>query len=134
MMYSIVSTTGAYRIHSATSADGLSTMPGALPEGARVQLDPSLDLDSLHLAPYQETIARAMQTYGMILGDTGGAFALFAVGRNSFPSDPYKGLLPAGDYPDLSAIPADRFRVLSLPAQQYKPPLQLDPSGCGSFG
>lgn len=121
-------------VSPATSADGLSTMPGALPEGARVQLDPGLDLDALRLAPYQETIARAMQTYGMILGDTGGAFALFAVGRNSFPTDPYKDLLPAGDYPDLGAIPADRFRVLSLPAQQYKPPLQLDPSGCGSFG
>jgi hypothetical protein len=120
-------------VSPATSADGLSTMPGALPEGARVQLDPSLDLDSLGLAPFQKTIAEAMQTYGMILGDTGGAFAIFAVGRESYPADPYEGLLPAGEYPDLSKIPADRFRVISLPPQQYKPPLQLEPSGCGSF-
>jgi hypothetical protein len=121
-------------VSPATSADGLSTMPGALPEGARVQLDPNLDLDSLGLAPFQKTIAKAMQTYGMILGDTGGAFAIFAVGRDSYPADPYEDLLPAGEYPDLSKIPADRFRVISLPPQQYKPPLQLQPSGCGSFG
>lgn len=121
-------------VSPATSADGLSTMPGALPEGARVQLDPSLDLDSLGLAPFQKTIAEAMQAYGMILGDTGGAFAIFAVGRDSYLSDPYEDLLPAGEYPDLSKIPADRFRVISLPPQQYKPPLQLEPSGCGSFG
>ncbi len=119
-------------VSPATAGDGRSDAPGAIPEGARVQLDPSLDLDSLDLRPYQRTIAEAMQTYGMILGDTGGAFGLYAVGRQGL-GDAYEGLLPDEEFPDLSAIPADRFRVLELPTQQPKPPQQLVPSGCGSF-
>jgi len=118
----------------ATAGDGDSEALGAIPEGARVQLDPSLDLDSLGLRPYQRTIAEAMQTYGMILGDTGGAFGLYAVGRRGFAGNPYQGLLPEEDFPDLSRIPASRFRVLELPPQQAKPPQQLVPSGCGDFG
>ncbi|HEV7614848.1 MAG TPA: hypothetical protein VGO36_01310 [Solirubrobacterales bacterium] len=121
-------------VSPATAGDGSSDEPGAIPEGARVQLDPDLDLDSLGLRPYQRTIAEAMQTYGMILGDTGGAFGLYAVGRAGFDGNPYQGLLPDEDFPDLGQIPANRFRVLELPAQQPRPPQQLVPSGCGSFG
>lgn len=120
-------------VSPATAGDGSSDAPGAIPEGARVQLDPDLDLDSLHLQPYQRTIAEAMQTYGMILGDTGGAFSLYAVGRHSFAGDPYKGVLPDEEFPDLSDIPADRFRVLELPPQDPSPEQQLVPSGCGRF-
>jgi len=58
--------------------DGHSKLPGAVPHGARVQLDPSLDLARLPLKPWQRTIARALQVYGMYLSDTGGAFALGA--------------------------------------------------------
>jgi hypothetical protein len=120
-------------VSPATSADGKSSIVGAIPEGARVQLDPSLNLNSLGLTPYQKVIAKALQTYGMILGDTGGALALYAVGRQSYQVDPYKGILPEEDYPDLGKIPVDRFRVLTLPPQQSKPIHQLAPSGCGSF-
>jgi hypothetical protein len=121
-------------VSPATSSDGRSSLPGAMPEGTRVQLDPSLDLNTLHLRPYQRTIARALQTYGMILGDTGGAFALYAVGRQGFKGNPYQKTLPRASFPDLSAIPADRFRVLQPPAQRYRPPLRLVPSGCGTYG
>jgi hypothetical protein len=62
----------------ATGSDGWSTVPGAIPEGARLQLDPALDLDSFRLTPWQKTIARALQEYGMYLVDTGGAVALRA--------------------------------------------------------
>lgn len=119
-------------VSPATSSDGRLDDAAALPEGARVQLDPSLDLDTLDLRPYQRTIAEAMQKYGMILGDTGGAFSLYAVGRGGFAGNPYQGLLPEEDFPDLSEIPADRFRVLQLPPQS-RPPQQVAPSGCGSF-
>lgn len=120
-------------VSPATSSDGRVESAEALPEGARVQLDPSLDLDTLDLRPYQRTIAEAMQTYGMILGDTGGAFGIYAVGRQGFTGNPYQGILPEEDFPDLSGIPADRFRVLNLPPQQSQPQLQIAASGCGSF-
>jgi hypothetical protein len=120
-------------VSPATSSDGRSSIAGAIPEGARVQLDPNLDLNSLGLTPYQKTIAQALQTYGMILGDTGGALSLYAVGRQSYPANPYEGTLPDEDYPDLGKIPVNRFRVLALPPQQSEPRLQLVPSGCGAF-
>jgi hypothetical protein len=120
-------------VSPATSSDGRSTAGGAMPEGARVQLDPSLNLDTLGLSPFQRTIAEALQKYGMILGDTGGALSLYAVSRQSFASDPYAGQLPAEDYIDLRKIPVERFRVLALPAQQSSPTLKPQPSGCGVF-
>ena len=75
-----------------------------------------------------------MQTYGMILGDTGGALGVYAVGSQGFAADPYQGLLPADEFPDLSRIPADRFRVLDCLRSRANHPAQLAPSGCGSFG
>lgn len=121
-------------VSPATASDGRVNDSGALPEGARLQLDPNLDLDQLDLMPYQRTIAKAMQTYGIVLGDTGGAFGLYAVGRQGFPGNPYEGVLPDEDFPSLSPIPTDRFRVLDLPAQEPTPPQRVVPSGCGSFG
>ena len=63
-------------VRPATGSDGKSTAPGAIPEGARLQLDPGLDLDSLNLKPHERTIAEALQRYGMFLVDTGGAVAV----------------------------------------------------------
>ena len=70
----------------------------------------------------------------MILGDTGGALGLFAVGKQGFSEDPYEGILPAGDYPDLSGIPLDQFRVLATSPQTPHPELKIQETGCGSFG
>lgn len=118
----------------ATSSDGRSTNVGAIPEGTRVRLDPKLNLDSLSLAPYQRTIAEALQKYGMILGDTGGAMGLFAVGRQSFTNREAYPMLPRGSFPDLSAIPINQFQVMASSTQTPKPTLQLQETGCGSFG
>lgn len=117
----------------ATAADGLSMFPGAIPIGARVQLDPDLDLDSLGLKPYEKVVARALQEYGMILGDTGGALSLYAISAQSWTDDPYAGLLPAGPYSYLSNIPVDRFRVLATGPQTARtsPPTAFN--GCGHF-
>jgi hypothetical protein len=127
-------TKGGGPVAPATSSDGRTENRPAIPEGARVQLDPDLDLGSLDLPRYQRTIATAMQNYGMILGDTGGAIGLFAVGRQSYQSDPYKGLLPTGEsFPTLEGIPLDRFRVLKPSAQQARPTLKVRPSDCGNY-
>jgi hypothetical protein len=99
----------------ATSSDGRSTGPNTIPEGARIQLDPSLDLSQLQLRPYELTIARALQTYGAFVGDTGGAVSLFAAQPLAYARNPYSGLLPNLDYVPLDHIPLDRLRVLKLP-------------------
>ncbi|GIX08039.1 MAG: hypothetical protein KatS3mg115_2442 [Candidatus Poribacteria bacterium] len=66
----------------ATESDGISWDPAALPEGARLRLDPTLDLEALPMSPVERTIARAMQEYGLFLSDIGGGqpvLALYAV-------------------------------------------------------
>jgi hypothetical protein len=63
----------------------------AIPEGARLRLDPDLDLEGLHLPPLTLMIARAAQRHGMIVRDqTGVAVGLYAQdpGRRK---DPYTG-------------------------------------------
>ena len=103
----------------ATQSDGRSRRPDALPEGARLQLDPALDLDELELEPYERTIARALQRYGMLLGDTGGAVAVFAAHPQGYGEDAYAGLLPDEDFAPLGGIPLDRLRVLRLPRLRH---------------
>ena len=45
-------------------------------EGVRLRIKPSVDLAGLGLDPQALVIARALQTYGMYLGDGGGTTAL----------------------------------------------------------
>jgi hypothetical protein len=50
--------------------------PAVPPEGLRLRIKPSVDLSKLGLHPQALVIAKALQTYGMYLGDSGGATAL----------------------------------------------------------
>jgi hypothetical protein len=117
----------------ATASDGNSTRPDAIPEGARVQLDPALDLDRLGLSDETKIIARALQTYGMILGDNGGALSLYAAHPFGFSSDPWQSIWPSGSFADLSKIPAERFRVLALGPQQPRERFGLEADGCADI-
>jgi hypothetical protein len=67
----------------AQRADGKSTLPDAIPEGARFRLDPRLDLDSLQLSPLTRMLAEAVQRYGMIVQD--GAPATVFYGEDPGP-------------------------------------------------
>lgn len=137
LMFSYPHTSASGAVSPATETDGQSIRPDALPMGARLQLDPTLDLSSLGLRPYERTIARALQVYGMYLGDSGGGVNLYAVHPQSYRANVYDGLLPAETYPDLSRIPADRFRVLELGPLMTRAELngraRLVSSGCASM-
>lgn len=66
-------------VYPATKSDGQSGN-GNIPEGARLQLDPSLtdaDFDRMGLTPEAKVIARAMQTYGLIVVDRSGRNKIF---------------------------------------------------------
>jgi hypothetical protein len=121
-------------VHPATESDGRARGPAAIPEGARLQLDPSLDLGSLGLPRYERTIARALQVYGAIVGDTGGTGASFyALHPMSAGQDPYASLLPDEDYPQLEGIPFERLRVLNLGPQARHARPRLVSTGCARF-
>ena len=62
-------------VYPATKSDGGASIGSDIPEGARIQLDPSLtdaDFDALGLSPTAKAIARACQVYGLILVDGSG--------------------------------------------------------------
>ena len=100
-----------------------------IPIGAHVQLDPSLDLDALSLAPWQRVVARALQVYGMYLGDTAGTISLNAVAAQSWEGNPYARTLGREPYAYLPPALARHLRVLELPAQQDLP-TRVVPSAC----
>ena len=111
-------------VGSATRTDGRSAARDALPIGAHLRLDPTLNLDTLDLSPSERTIATALQQFGMVLADTGGGLTLYAAHPESFAADPYPPLLGDVDYAGLSRIPFDRMQVLSLgePKERYDGP------------
>ncbi|WP_354699548.1 hypothetical protein [Paraconexibacter sp. AEG42_29] len=93
-------------VYPALGSDGGTA--GGLPEGARIQLDPSLDVSML--LPAARVIARTLQVYGAYLRDQSGAFVFYL--RESRGADlPWTAAAVTGD--SLSGVPTDRFRVLS---------------------
>jgi hypothetical protein len=84
----------------AQRTDGTSTAPDCLPEGARLRLDPALDLSKLRLPRVTRMLAEAAQRYGMVVRDrTGHATTFFAEDARPTGSDPYFG--PRGLYAGL---------------------------------
>jgi hypothetical protein len=108
---SACSPVNAYReyVYPACWTDGRT--PGGIPEGAVIQLDPRLDLDQFDLLPGEFAVARALQEYGVVIVDNGGAFAIYAEGLYGHPDKSWEGLLTNTS---LSSIPGRHFRVLKL--------------------
>jgi len=118
LVFAFPNTAAGGPVAPASKSDGTSTGSSAIPMGARIQLDPSLDIDRLGLRPYERTIARALQEYGAFVGDTGGSPTVYAANPISQPAGAYDGLVPAGASVRLDRIPLDRFRVLATGPQQ----------------
>ncbi|MFB9741982.1 hypothetical protein ACFFOU_12770 [Pseudonocardia sulfidoxydans] len=101
--------------YPATKTDG-SNMDGAgspIPEGARVQLDPGVDVDAIPgISDGEKTIAKTLQTYGAYVGDNGGARMAF-IAEYAPDSDAYAQAGLSGDFVALGAIPWERLQVLS---------------------
>jgi hypothetical protein len=96
-------------VYPATKSDGKSAASDALPEGARLQLDPSLTrarLARLGCTDVCLTIARALQRYGMYLIDASGRPKIVA----EYDGTAYWGGRLAED--TVSPIPLSRFRVV----------------------
>ncbi len=103
-----IDSTGVYPLKSANS-NGLNTNQWALLLGMRLQLDPSIDVNSLSLNRYGKIVAKAMQEYGMIfVVNTGHDNLLFA---ENLAFDP-NGRSWTGIISDLNAIPLNRLRVV----------------------
>jgi hypothetical protein len=97
----------------ATHATGSTDDPVALPAGTHLQLDPAVPVATLPIKPWEKAVARALQTYGMYLRDTGGVVGIVAENPINRSSDPY-ARLGLGRWIIFSAgFPWDRLRILS---------------------
>ncbi len=113
-------------VFPASKTDGKSSLPYAIPEGARLQLDPSLteaDFDHLGLNRTGKIIARALQEYGMILIDVSGRPKVYAENLTDNPyatrqwTDPNLALTSV----TIQNLPPDYFHVLALPPDYWQP-------------
>jgi hypothetical protein len=97
----------------ASTGSGTGVDAGALglPCGARVQLDPNLDINALGLSPAGVAVARALQVYGAYVGDYSGAISLYA--ENAPESLAYWQSGVLNTYEFLDKIDLRRLRVLS---------------------
>ncbi|MBF0365699.1 MAG: hypothetical protein HQK50_09015 [Oligoflexia bacterium] len=80
-----------------------------IPEGAQIQLNPALNLDTLGLSPAAKVVAVALQRYGAFVVDNGPELITYFQNLGSSPNawDPYLAQLG-----DLRKIPLSQFRVL----------------------
>lgn len=99
----------------AQRTDGQTSDDATLPEGARLRIDPALDIAALHLPPALDAIAVAAQRYGIILRDRGSDAALYAQDPVSLGEDPYPGLFGGLRPSDLlRQFPWNHLQVMRL--------------------
>lgn len=102
----------------ALKSDGESDRPDCLPEGTRLQLDPSLDLSTLGLTPGELAVATAMQRYGGYIMDQSGAAlsVIFELDKDAAPGSLGQTYQDAGfrwDYDAMERVPWNKIRVLA---------------------
>jgi hypothetical protein len=103
---------GTFR-YPASKTDGRSSASTCMPEGTRVQLDPSVDLDAIPgITEGERIVGRALQKYGAIDIDNGSARMAFIFEEPTDERDPYPSAGLVGDYFNMSHIPWNRLRVL----------------------
>ena len=100
----------------ATHSDGKYQDVSALPEGARIQLDPTFNVDAQQWERWQKVMAKALQKYGAYVADTGGSLSI----KGEAAELDKRGVswadigVPSG--PRLAFLPWAKFRVLKLEA------------------
>lgn len=104
----------------ALKTDGESTRGDCTPEGARLQLDPAIDVDAIAgITPAERMVAKALQIHGAYVIDKGGApMAIsFELARDAIsasrPGAVYQAAGLAWDYFDMPRVPWARLRVLA---------------------
>ena len=105
----------------AIKSDGtnLSTVATPIPEGYRIQLDPSINVDAIpNITPGEKVIAKTLQTYGAYVVDQGGATMAFAfqTAPNATATNPGTAYTNAGfawDYYNMANNPWSHLSVLA---------------------
>lgn len=99
-------------VYPASWTDGY--VNGGIPEGAVIQLDPSLDLSRFVLTPEEIIIAKALQEYGMVVVDIAQGQPVYAEGLWGHPDKSWEGKLTEWDDRGINSIPFKHYRVLKV--------------------
>ena len=108
-----------YSVPPATHNDGTATGL-CIPEGARIQLDPSIDLATIPgITPFELAVGTALQQYGAFVKDTSGdpmaiSFQDADDSGNGATWAQYGD--PVDDYWTMPHIPWGALRVLAFPS------------------
>jgi hypothetical protein len=98
--------------YPAVKSDGLSTVSYCMPEGARVQLDPTFDCNTVTIA-WEKIVCRTLQLYGWYNIDNGNVGNPgFGVQFENPAGETTPSIYPA-DYAHTTQIPLNRLRVLA---------------------
>ncbi len=102
----------------ALKSDGRNPGPDCIPQGARLQLDPDIDLAALDLSPGERAVATAMQQYGGYLMDVADTplSVSFELDRTAAPGVLGAVYQKAGfrwDYDAMEHVPWAQLRVLT---------------------
>ena len=102
----------------ALKSDGRSPGADCIPQGARLQLDPDLNLAELDLSPGERAVATAMQRYGGYLMDVAAtplsvSFELDTTAAPGALGDIYEKAGFRWDYDAMENVPWMRLRVLA---------------------
>ncbi len=92
--------------------DGDSTASDCLPQGARLRLDPAVDIEALGLHPVAKTLARAAQEYGIIVRDRTRVSAQFFL-ESPRPGEPSPYTGPGGLYRGAGAVAGAQWLSLA---------------------
>jgi hypothetical protein len=114
----------------ARRSDGDSTDSNDIPEGARLRLPASLNVDSLGLTRVGAIIAHAVQRYGMVIRDKADVVTFYAQDPVNLGSNPYPALFD-GKSPDqvLAGFPWSKLQVV-----QANPTTSTSGSSTGGGG
>lgn len=93
-----------------TGSDGKSTDPYAPKQGSRLRIKPGIDLSRYRLAPDALVLARALQRYGAVVGDSTGAPVELKLEDTVQQGRGQLWRLPQNA---LCAVPIEAFEVLS---------------------
>lgn len=108
----------------AKRSDGHSTDPNAIPEGARLRLDPSVDVDALDITPFAKAVAKGAQRFGFLVADKAGAVNISARFAPTESWDRVFGGTPSFEV--LRGFPWERMQVIDLTYGDKTPPLKGD--------
>lgn len=105
--------------YPAKSSDGRDEGSAPIPEGERLQLDPSIDVGKQPWPRLEKMVAKALQIYGAYIVDTSGGQSMTLSGemdqtqQGDDPGKMWTAVGVAHEYQEFSHILTDKLRFLS---------------------